>query len=217
MKRLIALASLLAITAGCSDKKPEGIKVRPPNLKDLKRYTMDLQGTGALMARIDTKFGELHCELFEDKAPLTVANFVGLARGLHPWRDPNGSSVKAPFYEGLIFHRVIPGFMIQGGDPAGNGSGGPGYKFATEIAGDLSHDKPGIMSMANAGPNTNGSQFFIMDGTRTSLDGTYNIFGQCAETNVISEIAAVKTIQDGRENSRPEDPPKILKVEIYRK
>jgi peptidyl-prolyl cis-trans isomerase A (cyclophilin A) len=216
LKRFIAIASLLAVAAGCSDKKPEGLKLRPPDLKDVKRYTVDLEGDGPLMAKITTKFGDLNCELFEDKAPLTVGNFVGLARGLHPFRDANGDIVKRPFYDGLIFHRVIPGFMIQGGDPAGNGGGGPGYKFATEVSDQLRHDKPGIMSMANAGPNTNGSQFFIMDGARSSLDGSYNVFGLCKETNVVSEIASVKTIQDGGESSRPEDPPKIIKVEIYR-
>jgi peptidyl-prolyl cis-trans isomerase A (cyclophilin A) len=217
MKQILAGLIALPLILSCSDKKPEGIKIRPPTLKDLKRYTMDLKGDGPLMARITTKFGDLNCELFEDKAPLTVANFVGLARGLHAWRDPNGTAVKKPLYDGLTFHRVIPGFMIQGGDPAGNGSGGPGYKFATEVSDELRHDKPGIMSMANAGPNTNGSQFFIMDGVRTNLDGGYNVFGLCAETNIVSEIASVETIKDGRENSRPKDPPEIIKVEIYRK
>ena len=216
MRRLIATLSLLALASACSDKKPEGLKVRPPTVKDLKRYTKDLEGDGPLMARIETSKGELNCELYEKRAPLTVANFVGLARGLHPFRDANGDAAKRPFYDGLIFHRVIPGFMIQGGDPAGNGTGGPGYKFATEVSDSLRHDKAGIMSMANSGPNTNGSQFFIMDGARSNLDGGYNVFGLCKETNVVSEIASVETIRDGGENSRPVDPPKIVKVEIYR-
>src|SRR5258706_2105189 len=106
--------------------------------------------------------GDLEIELFDDKVPNTVANFVGLATGEKAWKDPKtGQQVNRPFYDGLIFHRIIPNFMVQGGCPLGRGMGGPGYQFKDEFHKDLHHDKPGVLSMANAGPNTNGSQFFI--------------------------------------------------------
>src|SRR5439155_24409171 len=109
-----------------------------------------------------TRMGTIVLKLYEKEAPKTVANFVGLVQGTKQWTDPkSGKKVKKPFYNGLTFHRVIPGFMIQGGDPLGNGTGGPGYEFADEFNKSLRHDKPGRLSMANAGPNTNGSQFFI--------------------------------------------------------
>ncbi len=186
--------------------------LRPPTAKDLKRYTKDLTGSGKLMAKLETSEGTLHCELFEKDAPMTVANFVGLSRGLHPFRDiKTGKIVARPFYDGLTFHRLIPGFMIQGGDPRGNGTGGPGYKFAQEINPSLKHDRPGIMSMANAGPNTNGSQFFIMDSAKPHLDGGYNVFGLCAEVDVVKKIVSVE-----KRGSKPVVPPTINKVEIYR-
>ena len=164
------------------------------------------------MARIVTNQGTINCELFEKQAPLTVANFVGLARGLHPFKNPNtGKTELRPFYDGLIFHRVIPEFMIQGGDPLGKGSGGPGYKFAQEITQDLRHDKPGVLSMANAGPNTNGSQFFITEVPKPSLDGGYNVFGQCGESDVVQKIARVE-----KRGSTPVSPVVMEKVEIYR-
>jgi peptidyl-prolyl cis-trans isomerase A (cyclophilin A) len=217
MRTIVWLTGALIAAGGCS-KKPdtEKLEVRPPTAGDLDRYTADLEGDGPLMAKIETSKGTLTCELFADGAPLTVANFVGLARGLHPFRDANGAAQKRPFYNGLTFHRVIPGFMIQGGDPDGTGSGGPGYKFATEVSPQLKHDRAGIMSMANAGPNTNGSQFFIMDGVRSDLDGKYNVFGVCNEAEVVSAIAGVETTAANGEKSRPVDPPTIVKVEIYR-
>ncbi len=117
---------------------------------------------GPLYATFKTSMGDIVIQLFDDKAPKTVANFVGLASGTKEWTDPKtGEKVKKPIYNGTIFHRVIPGFMIQGGDPLGNGTGGPGFRFEDEFHPDLRHTKGGILSMANAGPNTNGSQFFI--------------------------------------------------------
>src|SRR5690349_16133949 len=117
---------------------------------------------GMTTATFDTSEGTFKVKLFDDKAPNTVANFVGLAEGTKEWTDPKtGQKVKRPFYDGLIFHRVIDGFMIQGGCPMGNGMGGPGYKFADEFGPGLRHDREGLLSMANSGPNTNGSQFFI--------------------------------------------------------
>src|SRR3954468_18537685 len=119
---------------------------------------------GPVYATLKTSMGDIVVQLFEDKAPKTVANFIGLASGTKEWTDPKtGEKVKRPLYNGTIFHRVIPGFMIQGGDPLGNGTGGPGYKFDDETNNGMKLDDRGILAMANSGPNTNGSQFFITE------------------------------------------------------
>jgi len=134
---------------------------------------------GPVYATFKTSMGDIVVQLFEDKAPNTVANFVGLANGSKEWTDPKTQEkVKKPLYSGTIFHRVIPGFMIQGGDPLGNGTGGPGYRFADEFHPDLKHSKAGILSMANAGPNTNGSQFFITHVATPNLDNRHSVFGE---------------------------------------
>jgi peptidyl-prolyl cis-trans isomerase A (cyclophilin A) len=146
-----------------------------------------------LTAKIETTLGTFTCQLFDKDAPITVANFVGLARGVRPWKDPKtGKWVKKPFYDGLIFHRVIPGFMIQGGDPLGVGTGNPGYRFEDEFSPNLKFDKPGLLAMANAGPATNGSQFFITEGTPQHLTGRHTIFGQCEPTSLVTKIAGVE-------------------------
>jgi len=167
-------------------------EIRPPVAADLAMYLKIVKGTGPLlMATIDTSLGSLHCTLFEDKTPMTVANFVGLATGQKPWVDPkSGKTVKGkPFYDGLVFHRVIPGFMVQGGDPVGAGTGGPGYQFADEIVPDL-RNVPGTIAMANAGPRTNGSQFFINEIRSTHLDNRHTVFGQCREVDLIAKIGS---------------------------
>jgi peptidyl-prolyl cis-trans isomerase A (cyclophilin A) len=146
-----------------------------------------------LTAKIETTMGTFTCELFDKKSPNTVANFVGLARGLRPWKDPKTNAwVKKPFYDGLIFHRVIPSFMIQGGDPLGIGRGNPGYQFDNESDPSLLFDKPGILAMANAGRNTNGSQFFVTEVPQPALNGGYTIFGQCDPVSLVAEIARVQ-------------------------
>ncbi|HXV47755.1 MAG TPA: peptidylprolyl isomerase [Candidatus Binatia bacterium] len=133
---------------------------------------------GPVYATLKTSMGDIVIQLFDDKAPKTVANFVGLATGTKEWIDPKtGEKVKRPLYNGTIFHRVIPGFMIQGGDPLGNGTGGPGYRFEDEFSPELRHSKGGILSMANAGPNTNGSQFFITLAPTPHLDNRHSVFG----------------------------------------
>jgi peptidyl-prolyl cis-trans isomerase A (cyclophilin A) len=165
-----------------------------------------------MIAIFDTTEGKFKVKLFADKAPKTVANFVGLAQGSKEWTDPkSGAKVKKPFYDGLIFHRVIPDFMIQGGCPIGQGTGDAGYKFDDEFGPGLKHDKPGMLSMANAGPNTNGSQFFVTVAATPWLDGKHAIFGEVVEgMDIVTKISLVKT---GSQN-RPATPVKINKVTI---
>jgi peptidyl-prolyl cis-trans isomerase A (cyclophilin A) len=138
------------------------------------------QGRGDLYAIFQTSAGNITCRLFEKEAPETVANFVGLAMGTKEWTDPRtGEKVKKPLYDGTMFHRVIPNFMIQGGDPLGNGTGDPGYRFKDEFQSGRTFDKPGLLAMANAGPNTNGSQFFITEVPTPHLNNRHTIFGEC--------------------------------------
>jgi peptidyl-prolyl cis-trans isomerase A (cyclophilin A) len=146
-------------------------------------------------ARFTTNEGEFVVRLFEEEAPKTVANFVGLAEGSIEWTHPGtGKKQKAPFYDGVIFHRVIDGFVIQGGDPLGKGYGGPGYKFEDEFHPSLRHSRAGMLSMANAGPNTNGSQFFITLGPTPHLDNRHSVFGEVVEgMDVIMRIGKTKT------------------------
>src|SRR5678809_683096 len=143
----------------------------------------------------DSSEGDFKIRLFEQEAPNTVANFVGLAEGTKEWRDPKtGERKKAPFYNGIIFHRVINGFMIQGGDPLGQGTGGPGYNFADEFHPKRRHSKAGILSMANSGPNTNGSQFFITLGPTPHLDNRHSVFGEVTEgMDVVRKIGNTRT------------------------
>ncbi|MCX7977375.1 MAG: peptidylprolyl isomerase [Bdellovibrionaceae bacterium] len=148
-----------------------------------------------VFALFETSKGNFKVQLFADKAPKTVENFIGLAKGTREWTDPaTGKKVKKPFYTGLKFHRVIDGFMIQGGCPLGNGTGGPGYKFDDEFHPELKHSKKGILSMANAGPNTNGSQFFITVAKTEWLDNKRSVFGEVVEGyDVVEAISKVKT------------------------
>jgi cyclophilin family peptidyl-prolyl cis-trans isomerase len=167
------------------------------------------------VAVFDTSMGKISCELYPDKAPKAVENFIGLARGTKEWKHPfTGQVVKGkPLYDGVVFHRVIPNFMIQGGDPQGNGSGNPGYQFADEFSPDLRFDRPGRLAMANSGPNTNGSQFFITEVPTPWLNDRHTIFGQCDEPSValVYQIARVPT--DPRTNL-PMDPVTIKHISI---
>jgi cyclophilin family peptidyl-prolyl cis-trans isomerase len=147
------------------------------------------KGTKAVL---ETSMGDITCTLFPDKAPMTVENFVGLATGTKEWRNPVSGAKKTntPLYDGTIFHRVIPNFMVQAGDPAGNGTGDPGYKFKDEFS-DLRFDQPGRLAMANSGPNTNGSQFFITEVPTPHLNNKHTIFGQCSPMTLVNKIARV--------------------------
>ncbi len=165
-------------------------------------------------ATLHTSKGDIVIELFDDHAPETVGNFVGLATGTKEHRDPEtGTPTTGKFYDGLTFHRVIDGFMIQGGCPLGTGTGGPGYQFRDEFHPELQFDRPYLLAMANAGPGTNGSQFFITVGPTPHLNRRHTIFGEvkdAASQKVVDEIAAVET--DFRD--RPATPVTIDSVEV---
>ncbi len=165
-----------------------------------------------LYAVFETNQGSFAIRLFPDDAPKTVANIVGLAEGTKEFADPKtGQPAKRPFYDGLVFHRVIPNFMIQGGDPLGNGTGGPGYSFEDEFNSPRTFDKPGILAMANAGPNTNGSQFFVTVAATPWLNKRHTIFGEVVDGYpVVDKISKVE--RDG--NDRPLQPVTINRVLI---
>ena len=170
--------------------------------------------TDTLTATLHTNQGPVVIRLFPDHAPKTVRNFVELAEGGKQWTDPStGQATTSKLYDGTIFHRVIPDFMIQGGDPLGSGRGGPGYKFADEFHPDLSFDRPYLLAMANSGPGTNGSQFFITVGPTPHLNRRHTIFGEVTDPEsqrVVEAIATTST--DG--NDRPTDPIVIESITI---
>ena len=167
-------------------------------------------------AVLDTSMGRITCRLFDKQAPITVANFIALAEGTKAWTDPVSKQkmTHKPFYDGTTFHRVIPDFMIQGGDPTGTGTGDPGYMFADEFDPNLNFDVPGRMAMANSGPATNGSQFFITEVPTHHLDQKHTIFGQCDQASipVVSAIARVQRNAD----DKPLEPVVLKKVTIVR-
>jgi len=209
-----------------ADKKPAAKKDRPKrkiNAKpvaevkvseddplkgkyDLETATKGLTGDGPLTAKITTSLGVVECKLFADKAPITVANFVGLARGIRPWKK-DGSWVTEPAYDNTVFHRIIKGFMIQGGSQ--NGSEETGYVIPDEIWEDANHDRPGLLCMANRGNNTNSKQFFITHDAAAHLDNKYTIFGECSPLDLVDKLATVPT-----KGERPVDPPAIKSITI---
>lgn len=164
-----------------------------------------------LYAQMETSKGVMTIELFEEEAPLTVANFVGLAEGT---KENDAKPLGKPFYDGIIFHRVIKDFMIQGGDPDGLGTGGPGYSFEDEFFSDKKHDKKGVLSMANAGPNTNGSQFFITEVPTPWLDGRHTVFGEVIKG--LEVIDSIANVEKGSQD-RPVEDVVIEKVSIIKK
>ncbi|MCE9636302.1 MAG: peptidylprolyl isomerase [Planctomycetes bacterium] len=167
---------------------------------------VNVPGTGKLHARFVTSMGDIECALHEKETPKTVANFVALATGTVEWTKPGAGKVKTPLYSGTVFHRVIPEFMIQGGCPLGTGTGGPGWRFGDECVSTLRHDGPGVLSMANAGPGTNGSQFFITEVATPHLNGKHTVFGK-----VTKNVDLVKTIARAGNGKV-----KLERVEIFR-
>ncbi len=168
----------------------------------------------AQTATLHTNHGDIVIQLFPDQAPKTVANFVGLASGTKEYRDSTtGQKTTGNFYDGVIFHRVIDGFMIQGGDPEGSGRGGPGYTFGDEFHPDLVFSKPYLLAMANAGPGTNGSQFFITVGPTPHLNRKHTIFGEITDPASQAVVDAIATVRTGR-NDRPVDDVVINSVDI---
>ncbi len=166
-------------------------------------------------AKLNTNFGTIEVELYEERVPRTVENFIGLATGETEWTDPETGETKQgePLYDDVLFHRIIEGFMVQGGDPTGTGRGGPGYEFDDEFVDGLSHDGPGVLSMANAGPNTNGSQFFITLDAQPHLDGRHSVFGKVTDgMDVVREIGDVETDA----NDKPQEDVLLESVTIHR-
>jgi peptidyl-prolyl cis-trans isomerase A (cyclophilin A) len=165
-------------------------------------------------ATLHTSSGDIRVQLYGDQAPKTVANFVELAEGSREWTHPStGAKSNDPLYNGTVFHRVIPGFMIQGGDPLGEGYGGPGYKFGDEFHPEMSFDRPYLLAMANSGPNSNGSQFFITVGPTPHLNRRHTIFGEVADADGRAVVDAIATTATGR-NDRPTTPITIESVTV---
>ena len=214
----LGMFASLAFGQGTNAQEP-GTKPEtqaPPAKVESKDVTADNAGTATgtaenPIATIETTEGSFRCVLFKDEAPLTVNNFVGLATGNKDWVDPVTGLKKhrVPLYTATIFHRVIPNFMIQGGDPEGNGEGDPGYKFEDEFRDDLRFDRPGRLAMANSGPNTNGSQFFITEVPTPHLNGKHTIFGQCDNVNLVQQIA--REPRDPRDD-KPYNPVSIVRI-----
>jgi peptidyl-prolyl cis-trans isomerase A (cyclophilin A) len=201
MKKLVIILSMLTATAALAQDKA---KLAP-----------------GVYAVFDTSMGTFTCELYQQQAPVTVENFIGLAEGTKRYTDPRTGKVTSgkPYYDGSLFHRVIDTFMIQSGDPTGTGMGGPGYFFQNETSPQLKHDREGRLSMANSGPNRNGSQFFVTLAPRSSLDGGYTIFGQVVSgMDVVKKIGKVptKVPEGGRKKSRPVTDVILKKVTIQR-
>lgn len=171
-------------------------------------------GDGELRATFQTSMGDITVKLFEKEAPRTVANFVALATGQVEWKDPaTGQKTTRPLYSNTQFHRVIPEFMIQGGCPMGQGTGGPGWQFGDELAPGLRHDRPGVLSMANRGPSTNGSQFFLCEVPTPHLDGKHAVFGHVISgQELIAKIARVPTTA----GNRPSTPVTLKQIAVFR-
>ncbi|MBI5202862.1 MAG: peptidylprolyl isomerase [Elusimicrobia bacterium] len=193
MKKLFRYSlGVLALGAGCAKPAVTPEPAPAPAPAPAAASAPAAPGTGTPYAVFDTNRGKIVVKLFPDAAPKTVQNFIGLATGMKAWTDPrSGAQSNKPLYDGTVFHRVIPGFMIQGGDPLGRGTGGPGFQFEDEFGSGKTFDKTGILAMANSGPNTNGSQFFITLGPTPWLNNHHTIFGEVVEgQSVVEAIGA---------------------------
>jgi len=211
MCKTLNLISVFLLLSMCSQAQVPAAK--PP----VRTPAAGTAATASTSAIIHTTAGDLHCTLFEKETPITVANFIGLADGSKEWKNPVSHATKkgVPLYDGTIFHRVIPNFMIQGGDPAGNGTGDPGYKFKDEIVSTLTFDRPGRLAMANSGPGTNGSQFFITEVPTPHLNGRHTIFGQC-DAAALTLVKQIARMTSDPSTNRPFHPVKITHIEIKR-
>ncbi|MGH9472099.1 MAG: peptidylprolyl isomerase [Terriglobales bacterium] len=197
-----AVAPIAALALAACHRTPATLS-GPKPADPAKTYTAEIQ----------TSMGNIDVVLFPKQAPLAVGNFVGLATGTQPWRNPiSGQIMHQPLYNNTIFHRVIPKFMIQGGDPMGNGTGDPGYEFADEVTPELKYDRPGRLGMANSGPNTNGCQFFITTVPYHSLNGHYTIFGQVTAGQDV--VDAISNVPRDPSNNRPLKPIRILRIAV---
>jgi cyclophilin family peptidyl-prolyl cis-trans isomerase len=216
MRSIFAVVALCFFTAMASWAQDSSSTQAPakPAVKPATHPAAHAAATSEPTAIIETSVGNMTCTLFPDKAPIGVQNFIGLATGTKDWKTVKGVTKHGvPLYDGTIFHRVIPNFMIQGGDPAGDGTGDPGYKFKNEVSSDLTFDKPGRLAYANAGPNTNGSQFFITEVATPHLNGGYTIFGQCDEATV-TLVKQIARMASDPSNNRPFRPVKIIHIKI---
>ena len=214
MKRMVVLLALAAAVSA-SAQEPAKPAPAPEAAKPAPARVLKKRDPG-LYATFRTSLGSIVCKLYEKEAPKTVANFVGLAEGTKEWTHPlTKAKKKEPLYNGTIFHRVIPHFMIQGGDPLGNGTGNPGYFFEDEIVSGLTFDQPGRLAMANrgGGTNTNGSQFFITEVPTKHLNGQHTIFGQVVEGQAL--VTKIANVPADRAN-KPLRPVKLIKVTIER-
>jgi peptidyl-prolyl cis-trans isomerase A (cyclophilin A) len=220
MRRKCELLVFITVAASCALAQSSAATQSAPAAKSstaAKPAAVAKPAPAKPTAIIDTTAGKMTCTLFPDQAPIGVANFIGLANGTRDWKNPISGATKhgVPLYDGTVFHRVIPNFMIQGGDPAGNGSGDPGYKFKNEVSSDLPFDRPGRLAYANSGPDTNGSQFFITEVATPHLNGLYTVFGQCDDATValVKQIARMATDPS---NDRPFRPVKINHITIVK-
>ena len=215
MRRVFVTSLLLAFMSLAAWS--QAAKPATPPKRTASAQAASATAAGEPTAVFDTTAGKLRCKLFEKETPTTVMNFIGLATGTREWKSPVSHVTKkgVPLYDGTIFHRVIPNFMIQGGDPAGNGTGDPGYKFNDEIVSSLTFDRPGRLAMANSGPNTNGSQFFITEAPTPHLNGRHTIFGQCDEASMVLVKQIARMATDPRDD-RPFHPVKITHITIER-
>ena len=209
--RLVSISLVLA-AASAAAQTPAPLPDAPSTTAQVKPAPVPTGPT----AVIDTTMGRLTCKLFSAESPIASANFVGLADGSKPWTDPvsHQKVTGKSYYEGTTFHRVIPQFMIQGGDRAGDGTGDAGYFFDNEITSGLNFDVPGRLAMANSGPNTNGTQFFITEQAVPQLDGQYTIFGQC-DSHTVLLVATIARVDRNAED-KPKTPVVINKITIVR-
>ena len=215
MRNLLAALLCLSLTGLAAAQAPNDSSTSAQHANTEKSAQGTVTQPKEPTAIFETTAGNITCTLFPGQAPLTVANFIGLATGTKDWKDPKtGKMVKGvPLYSGTIFHRVIPKFMVQAGDPLGQGTGGPGYRFEDEFSPDLKFDKPALLAMANAGPATNGSQFFITEGPTPHLDNKHSVFGVVvAGADVVNKIARVPTAA----RDKPVVDVVLQRVEIFR-